>query len=400
MNLRKEVVHRLLLAKSLLSPARNAPLSQANAHLIARQLLNAHDAADLVFAAVADHESKLPASGNAPSMLKCLELIGQPGKEHADYFKRLNVARENLKHVGNLPNTDQWATVGADVFQKLDSICQTTLAVSLEDLDELELLKSDEVKGHLSAAKQHEASQEFKAALEEVGKALRIALDEQPDLWEMKVGRAKAEDALKLTAFGISANDFLKLQEFLPSVSKFLSDPFQILWKQSEFGHPGNWRDDVADFCINTCSEVALGSQTASEAPLAVEFHYLYEYSVTAKQDQVQVWEDVIEGHLDDMNTDWSRPFREHKRYLRLGESVRVSSFSQPLVSEDLSLDGEWIKRVRISKDGFASLIPPVRAEFVDLAQVEITCVPRNIGLLMERFPNLPEIPWHEDPNP
>jgi hypothetical protein len=74
MSLRKEVLHRLLLAKSILAPARAPALGQSNAHLVAKQVLNAHDAADLTFAAIADHAGKFPAKGRAPSMIECMEL--------------------------------------------------------------------------------------------------------------------------------------------------------------------------------------------------------------------------------------------------------------------------------------------------------------------------------------
>jgi hypothetical protein len=398
MSLRKEVLHRLLLAKSILSPARNAILGQPNAHLVARQVLNAHDAADLIFAAIADHQGMLPPKSRSPSMLKCLELVSSSENKHAGYFNGLSDARDSLKHIGNLPNTTQWARVGEETFEKLSGICQATLGTTLEGVDEIELLGSDEIKGYLFAAKRFGASQEFKAALEEVGKALCVSLDEHPDLWEIAVGRAKAEDALKLTGFGISANDFLRLQEFLPRVSRVTSEPFKILWTQSKLGHPGNWRADIVDFCSNTCLEVILSIQTASGAPFAVEFGYAYDYSVTAKEDNVEVWEDLVEGHLDDFCVGCPRPFKEHRRYLKAGESITVSAIIQPLVSDDRSPEGEEIKRVRVSADMYALLFPPGRADFVNFSQVEIKCVPRNSESFRAEFRDLPEIPWHEDP--
>jgi hypothetical protein len=127
MILREEVGHRLLIAKSILAAGRSASLGQPNPHLVARQVLNAHDAADLVFASIADHQGKLPASGNAPSLIQCQGKIGSEESKHEAYFKQLNDARNSLKHVGNLPNTNQWANVTSDIFEKLSILCQTTL---------------------------------------------------------------------------------------------------------------------------------------------------------------------------------------------------------------------------------------------------------------------------------
>ena len=197
-----EVLHRLLLSKSLLA-ARTASQGGPSPHLVARQVLSAHDAADLTFAAIADHQRKLT-TGKSPSMLQCLELIDSK-KKHAAYFKQLNDARNSLKHVGNLPNNNQWATVSQDVFDKLARLCEETLGVSLEDLDESVLLVNEEARTHLDAAKLAKQSQNFKLALEELGTALYISL-EAPPVGDAVVGRPNAEDALKLTAYGVSAN--------------------------------------------------------------------------------------------------------------------------------------------------------------------------------------------------
>lgn len=398
MSLRKEVLHRLLLAKSILSPARSAAWEQPNAHAVARQVLNAHDAADLVFAAIADQQNRLPPKSKAPSMMEYLNSIDTTADKHTGYFIQLNEARNGLKHAGNLPNTNQWASVGEDVFEKLSSPCRATLNISLDEVDQSELLAGDEAKAYLSSSKRAKASQDFKLALEELGKALFVSLEETPDLGEIEVGRAKAEDALKLTAFGVSANDFLKLQQFLPRVSRIGSEPFETLWKQSEFGHPGNWREEALDFCISTYLNVALSIQNASPTPHAFPLWALYEYRVTAIQDDVEVWEDLVDEALEHVYADNARPFRTHKRYLKKGESIAVSASTRPFIFDDLSLGGQWIKRVRVSSGGFEGLVGlgPRRGDFVNLADVHIACIPSEWS--KERFPDLSEMAWEEDP--
>jgi len=401
MKLRKEVLNRLLLAKSILSPAVNGLPGQTNAHVIARQVLNAHDAADLVFAAIADQQSKLSAKGRAPAMIECLDLIGTKGRKHAAYFKQLNDARNSLKHVGNLPSTQQWSRVTEDVSERLSSVCLSTLRVRLEDVDELEFLQSDDVKVHLRAARQYARSRDFRAALEETARALSVAFWEHPDHWTIRVGRADAGDALKLAAYGVPANDFLRLQEFLPMASRTGSEPLEVLWKQSQFGHPGNWREDVARFCINAALGVALGIQDASRAPSAIELRGLYEYKVTAIEDQVEIWEDLIRDHLQETHG-IARPFRIHKSFLAKGESITVSGYAEPLVSDDVSSTGESIKRVRVSPSNFDSIFPRARAGYVNLSQVRVTCVPheylKHKDTFGDRFQHLSEIPWEEDP--
>lgn len=396
MRLRKEVLNRLLLAKSALLPAVGGEL---NAYTVARQVLSAHDAADLVFAAIAEQKGVLPAKDRAPSMMECLRLIGGSATGHEPYFRRLNIARDNLKHVGNLPSTQQWGNVVPDVTEKLSDICEAMLDTSFQDVDEVDLLMSDEVREHLSEAKLRRASGELKLALEEVGRALSAALEGSPSLSQVRVGRPNAEDALRLTAYGIPAGDFLRLQEFLPEVTKFLSNPVLISWRQNRFGHPGNWSDVVVDFCVSTCLRVALNMQGAPAIPKAVEFQYRYGYRITAREDRVELWEDLVEGIR---MFGRSQPFRTHVRYMSRGESIAVP-FMDELVSYDWLPTGEQIRRVRVSDPSFVSLGAiggeRQKAQFVDFAQVDVTCIPHQGELLGQRLPELPEVPWEPDPS-
>ena len=405
MNLRKEVIHRLVLAKSILDPARNVAWAQPNAHLVAKFLLSAHDAADLAFAAIADHMNKHSAKNRAPSMIECLSAIGASASIHGPYFRSLNEARNGLKHTGNLPNTHQWARVGDEIFERISNLCEVSLGLLLEDVDESELLVNTDAKAHFSSAKQARATGDLKAALEELGKALYISLHNSA-VTGIRVGMPKAEDALKLTAFGVSVNDFLSLQEFLPTVhaESVLGDPSTVLWKQSGFGHPGNWQIDVVNFCLGAYLSVALAIQSAPWTPQALELSVLYDYKVTANERNVEVWEDFVNEALEHIGPDNSRAFRSHKRYLEKGESITVPATVPHFVSDDLSLDGVWIKRVRVSPheslSGLGRLHDDEKAEFVDRASVDITCVPVSYykEVFENRFPNLNEIPWEEDP--
>ena len=398
MKLRAEVLRRVLLAKSILAPALASSWQQPSDHVIAKQMLEAHDAADLVFAAIADQQGKLPAQEKAPSMIKCLEVIATDSEKHVGYFNQLNAARNSLKHTGNLPNTNQWANVAQEVFTKLSDLCKATLEKSFEEVDEAELLNSEEARACFRSAQQAQALRDFKLALEELGKTLFITLEASSDFWEIEVGVAKATDALKLTAVGVPASDFLKLQEFLPNVSRFGPDPFNIYWRQSKFGHPANWQHDTVDYCAKTCLKVALGIQNAPWTPQALRFDHLYRYKVTATKDNVEVWEDLIENHLTE-DSSGSRPFREFHRYLKKGESIIVPAGTSGFVSEDLLPPrNEAITRVIVSDDTpwNALGLRSSKAEFVNLDDVTLTCVPKE--LWKERFPSLQEIPWQEDP--
>lgn len=356
------------------------------------QILSAHDAADLTFAAIADHQGKLTkTSQKAPPMMECFELISfeDSVQKPTLYFRGLNEARNSLKHIGNLPNTQQWARVGADVYEKLSQICRSCLGLGLDEIDESELLRNDEVKNYLAAAKKAIECHESKKALEEIAKALRTLLDQVP-FFTIQVGEAKAEDAIKLSGFGVHANDFLRLQEFLPEARGF-GNEFRITWKQSRFGHPGNWREDVVRFCLDAFLQIAPRIQDAKWIPVALELYHLYEYKVTVKEDNVEVW---VEGKVLDSGL----VTKYEVDRLQKGESRTFSPIHQPLVTDWFDeVERRSFKIVNL-REGLMGMIGSILgpSRFVLFDKVTITCVPTT-GLMREHFSDLVEIPWSPD---
>ncbi|HVB34390.1 MAG TPA: hypothetical protein VNJ52_08490 [Patescibacteria group bacterium] len=400
MAIRPDVVRRILLAKSILSASQAAPWHEPDPHTVAQQVLAAHDASDLVFAAIADHQGRLDkAAKKAPSMPDCLDLINLEDGESkpAVYFRDLNYARNSLKHVGLLPSTQQWAHVGRETYEKLSDLCGRCLGLTLNDLDDSELLLNPEAKAHFVAAKAATGAGDYRRALEELGKALYVLLHSNPALSRAGVGEASAENAIMLSGFGVDANTFLRLQEFLPKVFRLGSAPFDVTWAQSKFGHPGNWREEVAGFCLQAFLQIGPRIQEARWIPLPVELWDLYDYRVTAKEEDVRIWE---ECHSVTLGFQFAQTKREAGK-LAKGESVVVSAARQPLVTDwQDQTTGSVDKVVMLPVSGsglIASILAPRR--FVVFDKVAITCVPRDLASIREFFPglDLAEMPWAED---
>ena len=397
MTIRQEVIQRLLLAKSMLAPYRFAPWTEPDAHTVAIQVLAAHDAADLVFAAIADYQGKLiSTSKDSPYMVQCLDLIqitGEGAQKPTTYFRDLNGVRNSLKHSGNLPNTRQWGQVGRITYEKLSELCQNCIEQSLDEIDESALLRNDVVKKFLAAARRAIERHEYKNGLEEIAKALRTQLDQIRFSSAIEVGEARAEDAIKLSGFGVNANDFLRLQEFLPETWS-LGNEFNIIWKQSRFGHPGNWRDDAAQFCLRAFLQIALRIQDAIWIPSAIELSNFYKYKVTAKEDNVEIWEEVhnIPGILG--KTEVTKRIIGH---LQKGEAKWFSVTRQPLVNDNWydEVEEQSFKIVNFQDDSVGGILFPGPLQFVLFDKVTITCTPK--GFMREKIPDLVEIPWRPD---
>lgn len=397
MALRPEVIQRLLLAKSILGPYRFAPWGEPDDYDVALQVLASHDAADLVFAAIADHQGKFGNKGSkrSPSMTEALGLVDceKTFSKPTTYFSQLNEARDSLKHRGILPNAKQWGRAGQSAYEKLSEVCRVCISFSLDEIDESTLLHNKDVRGYFNQAKDAVGMKQYKKALEEIGKALCILLDENHAVGDIRVGEAKAEHAIKLSGFGVHANEFLRLQEFLPEVSHFGEDPFRITWKQSEFGHPGNWREDVAQFCVEAFLNIAPRIQDAKWIPQAIELSYFYKYKVTAKEETVEIWEEVHQ--IMDLHGESVTTKREIGQ-LHKGEPRTFNATHQPIVLTWYDeVEARSYKVVKLQDNFVYSALFPGPSQFVLFDKVTITCVPT--GLMGEHFPDLVEIPWEPD---
>jgi hypothetical protein len=297
----------------------------------------------------------------------------------------------NLKHKGVFPDPQQWSRVGERVYEYVSAWCSKYLKVKFDALDQSVLLNDEEAKLHYDKAKKHFASQEYKEVMEEVGWMLRVTFDKKPALSGISIGKSSAEDAIRLAAFGVQANDFIRLQQFLPGITRSQSGELtKFIWNQDDYGHPGNWHEEAARFCLNTALDIAIKLQTAAWIPGPVPFHALYEYKVEAIKDDVQIWnlpedqEYTFRLSGDIVNRKWIKT-------LSKGETVRAIIVQAEKKERGLAgLKKENRKREELSFIGFDYAV----SGWVAKDDVKITCVPRNTEMRESGFPDLPEIEW------
>src|SRR5450755_3562154 len=295
MPLKPEVLDRLLLSKSFLEKIRFQPVAAHDRHTLAANIIAAHDAAELAIASVCDQLGYLPQKGVSYLMDYFASYKETRGNDlHGrEYFRNLNTARNSLKHQGLFPDSKQWSGVGEAVFQHIAEWCWDNLTVSFAELDESALLLDANVKRLYDEARQSVAQGDFKGTLEKLALALSIVFKENSALRGFEAGNATTEDAIRVVGFGIHGNDFLALQQFLPRVSRWSGDAKTPQWKQSEFGHPGNWREDCAEFCLRTFVDVAVKLQGAQWIPGPLSRNILYDQQIEALKDGVELWRHV-----------------------------------------------------------------------------------------------------------
>jgi hypothetical protein len=303
---------------------------------------------------------------------------------HGRFFSDLNDVRVGIKHKGLFPDPMDWKRVASRTWEHISELCSTYLSLALEDLDQSALIANPTVMTDYKAAKAAAEIGNYKLCLEELGRACYSLFRSNQALRNLTVGTANAEDAIKLSAFGVHANDYLALQEFLPSARRAFTedepDP-HIRWDQKKYGHPGNWTQSNAEFCLRTFVEVVLQIQHARWIPGAIEFSILYRYKLTALIDGVEIKQQFDKGLINHGEV--------VVRTLRAGDSVTCEGLATESVLA-AGLRGTTVRRVTIQRgeDGLWGT--------VELDKVKITCIPHDYPTIKEYFPDLKEIDYEE----
>ncbi len=237
----------------------------------------------------------------------------------------------------------------------------------------------------------------FVALNDAIALALHHLFEENRALSGFTVGHSKTEDALKLTGFGVHANDFLSLQELVPRVASNKHAESVANWIQTPYGHPGNWTDRTLDFCIKTVVDIAIKIQDAAWIPGAVDLHTVYNYKITAPGCDVEVWDarpDQVDPNALQLGY-WSGKVekREVVFTIKANTSIICDSFKVENVFRPRSgrrpslrdmLPTKYI-RLPIAVDLFG---------WVELNEVVVSCVPREDAWIKEYIGDLEEIPW------
>jgi hypothetical protein len=388
MDLSQEVVDRLLLAKGLLAKIRFDPTAHPDRISLAQSILSAHNAAELAIAAVATHLGKLPNKKQCYLM----DYFPEIKKEHPEntvagqpYFSSLNSVRIGIKHEGNFPDPQQWYRVGERTYEYVSEWCREYLGRSIDELDESVLIRDEKVKEWHKKAKEALEQGQFRESLEHLAYATEALFSSNRALRGLIIGKSRAEDAIKLAAFGVHANDYLALQEFLPSlVLKRGHDQPAVKWEQKKYGHPGNWTRYAAEFALKTFVDVALRIQDADWIPGAIEFDILYEHKITALEDGVKITQEIKPSTLGES----TNPKRIVVRTLKKDESLRGRV--EPKSPKD------FLAAIFGQKPLVYSITIPDHQLYgeVEADKILVTCVPRDNELVREYFSDLPEVEY------
>jgi hypothetical protein len=283
-----ELLNRLLTGRELLKSFGSNLTAQTDALIVARAILAAQDASELVTSGIAEHvqaERNKKITG-LMDYIASIEKKNQsrfPGKQ---FFENLNRARVSFKHHGLLPNSQEFHQVLLRTEEHLEQACFEYLGISLAGLDLSMLILNTDARALYNEALEFNQGGHFREALEKIAEALHAAVLATPLEFSIVPGESNSQIALELTAYGVDPGAFVRMQEFLPTQS--VNGGWQ--WNTRDKGHPGNWKEHNVAFCLDTFVDIVRKIQYAEYQPSAIEFSFLFDDVLIAKRDGVLVY--------------------------------------------------------------------------------------------------------------
>ncbi len=293
-----------------------------------------HDAAESVLGAVADHvhvELK-----PKHSLLDYYELIkNADGQQRTLPYKtqmrNLNQIRIDAKHLGVLPDPKTNAYLPRAVRDLCIAVCRIYLDVDFELVSLKSLIRSEKVFDYIDRAEKDISAGRFENALVLLAHAMfliceshrislfGIGLQIQPAVKFPDV--FSTSQTVDLLGHGVDPYLYHRFKNLTPRIGRRAGEQEDlVVWWERDYGHPGNWTERNARFCLNFCVETALKYQREpDEGYTIIESVVLYEDVIEPSGDRAAFFNRPASGtaFLPQM----AEPRRE-VFVLRMGETL------------------------------------------------------------------------------
>jgi hypothetical protein len=209
-------------------------------------------------------------------------------------IKNLNAARTSIKHQGVLPDTTSLKQLPAIVSELLGDLCRVYLAVELESLSLVALIRNDTVRAWISRAEEKHETEDYEQALICLGYAMYHLAEFGTTGGLLGVLMAQPRKKLEFTKpygtdftvelleHGVDPFTYHRFRDLTPRMA-YDTEESQVVYEwDKNYGHAKNWTRTNSRFCIEFCVDCALRFETRPA----------YAYDIVPYGD---AYEDVIE---------------------------------------------------------------------------------------------------------
>jgi len=302
--IREEVFNRIIFARKLYKDGEIACNIGNDQMVFAKGLLLLHDATENALGAIADHLGA-GLKGNK-YILDYFELI-----KKADTHKRtlpymipirnLNTIRNNIKHQGILPDIKSNAHFPSTVYQLITDICQTYLGLDFSSISLKNLIRDKKVLNFINRAEKEIADGKIRESLISLAYAMyyicessstlaipRFLFKQKELIFTEPYGSDQTIDLLQNR---VDPYLYHRFKNLTPIIGKYIKTHKLTYWWDKTFGHPANWTERNAKFCLDFCIDTALKYQREKdEGYTIINYQSVFEDLIEPMGEKAVFW--------------------------------------------------------------------------------------------------------------
>jgi hypothetical protein len=301
--IRAEVYRRFVLAK-MLYKAGEASCASRNDHMaFTKGILLLHDAAEAVLGAIADHmNAKLTGNRYLLDYYDLIEAADSQKRKvpYSTQMRNLNTLRNNAKHQGILPDPKNNSHFPQTVYALISELCQTYLGLDFPSISLKSLIRKEKVLAHIDEAEHEIEGGKIEEALISLAYAIYWVCEASTIPWSFSLEEEKPiqftepyeiEHTVKLIENGIDPYLYFRFKNLTPLIGRKKDTGELVYWWDKLYGHPKNWTNRNASFCLDFCIETALKFQREEdEGYTLISYDEVYEDVIEPANEQATIW--------------------------------------------------------------------------------------------------------------
>ncbi len=302
--IRKEIFNRIIFAKKLFKDGELSCNIENDQMIFAKGLLLLHDATENALGAIADYiGAKLK---DRTYILDYFSLIKQADKKHSTVpymtsIKKLSTIRNNIKHQGILPDIKSNAHFPSTVYQLITDICQTYLGLDFNSVSLKNLIRDKGVLNFIKIAEKEIAGGSIEESLISLAFAMYY-ICESSTISEISVILFNKKDLQYTEPYGLDQTINLlknrvdpylyhRFTNLTPLIGKNVKKGKLTYWWDKTYGHPANWTDRNAKFCLDFCIDTALKFQREKDEGYSIiNYQFVFEDTIEPFGEEAVFW--------------------------------------------------------------------------------------------------------------
>jgi hypothetical protein len=307
-NIRKEVFNRIIFAKNLYKDGELACNIENDQIIFAKGLLLLHDATENVLGAIADQVGvKLK---DRTYILDYFDLIKEvdPQKRTLPYMtqiKNLSTIRNIIKHQGILPDIKSNAHFPSTVYQLITDICQTYLGLDFSSISLKNLIRNKKVLKFINKAEKEIADGMIRESLISLAYAMYDICEysmTQAAYWTGYLFKQQKEviytepysssHTIDLLQNRVDPYLYHRFKNLTPLIGENTKTNKLTYYWDKNYGHPVNWTEQNAKFCLDFCIDTALKFQREKdEGYTLIDYQFVFEDIIEPVGEEAVFWD-------------------------------------------------------------------------------------------------------------